>query len=173
MSLEGGEADLIAKNEFEAPQPNSNAKSLAQDIAADSVIGESGDRSVSEDDKNDVKKKDSPADGDSAVKTETVTEESNCANDTSRPDDGNAMCTGVSVKEEQENPIKSNQESNPDPYDFSDQDSPQRGEDETGRANSNNIDVKMEHENDEAGEDDEREDFDVEYKRWDFNQINQ
>ena len=173
MLLEGGEADLTAKNESEAPQPNASVKFLAQDIAEHSVKGVSENRSAmsaSEDDVNDVKKEESLADSSSALKTETIADESNCANDTSRPDDGNAMCSGVSVKVEQENPIKSNQESNPDPYDFSDQDSPQRDDAETGRVNSNNIDVKMEH---EAGVvDDEHEDFDVEDKTWDFNRIN-
>ena len=170
MSLEGEEADLTAKNESETPQPNASAKFLAQDIAEHSVKDASENRSASEDDVNDVKKEESLVDSSNALKTETIADESNCANDTSRPDDGNAMCTGVSVKEEQENPIKSNQESNPDPYDFSDQDSPQRDDAETGRVNSNNIDVKMEH---EAGVvDDEHEDFDVEDKTWDFNRIN-
>ena len=169
MSPQGGVADLTAKDEFEAQQPNSNAKSLAQDIEEDNAIG------ASEDAKNDLKEEeDSLVDSDSVVKTEKVAEESNCANDTSRTDDGNAICTGVSEKKEQENPIGSNQESKPDPYDFSDQDSPQRDDADTGRVSNNDIDVKMEEENnDEAGVvDDEHEDFDVEDKTWDFNQMN-
>ena len=160
-----GECDLTARHEFEPAQPNSRAKSPAQDISEDYVNDASENRSEFE-----VENKEEPLTEDSlALKTETVVEESKYANDASRADDSNAMCTGDSVKKEQDIISESNHESNLDPYDFSDQDSPKRGNPEVGLVNSNYIDVKMEQ---GAGVgDDEHEDFDVDDKTWDSNMI--
>ena len=166
LSLAGGEAFSAAQSDGRAPQPNSNAKTLAQDAPGERVGDGHERRQVSEA---------KGTGGDSVVKTETERQESNYVNNTSPSDNPNAMYTGVVVKKEEETRIGSNQESNKeaDPYNFSDHDSPPGDEDEMGRVSSNNLDVKMEKENDEADIiDEEHEDFDVADITYDFSQIN-
>ena len=160
MTPERREPDVTAKNDFEAPQRSSLAKPYAQDIAGGGLNGANENPSSVDVNKEEILDESNT----NSSKTVEMAEESNFANDTSRKLEGNAMSTGVSVKEEEENPTESKLKSNPDPYEFSDQDSSQRddADTETSRINSNNIDVKMEN---EAGiVDDEHEDFDVDDK---------